>query len=379
LKEGPITVITSTRADWGLLRPVCLGLLSQDKNFRLIVTGSHLDRAGDRSITEIDAEFKGHIETLDILQKSNEGTEPMFQALSNAIPQYEQVLRRIKPRLMIMLGDRYEIMAMAWVCRLLGVPVAHFSGGELTLGAFDDAMRHCITKLSDFHFVSTDEHYRRVRQLGENPEHIFNVGELAFAGLAELKLKSAHELKKEFSFDFTDYFLATVHPETCRVGQGLEITKNIIKAVAEFSPDSRLLFTAANLDPEGLEINNFLMAEENRNPSLKFIRSLGRLNYLSAAQLCTCVLGNSSSGVLEIPALGVPSINIGNRQKGRVQDSLVTNSDPDLEAIIKALRACAPFTKRSNIDANSSAEKAVKILLQLEKPAREKPFYDLFP
>jgi UDP-hydrolysing UDP-N-acetyl-D-glucosamine 2-epimerase len=379
LKSRPLAVVTSTRADWGLLRSLSRKLLEAESNFKLIVTGSHLDLNGDLSVNEIDPEFKDKIIRVDILTELPQGSEVMFSAISQGMKLYPQVLREINPRLVVLLGDRYEIMAMAWACRLLGVPVVHFSGGELTLGAFDDSMRHCITKLADYHFVSTQEHYDRVRQLGENPKNIFNVGELAFADLQNLKYKSKIELEKEYNFDFSNFFLITVHPETCRVGRGMEIVRNIVKAVNKFSPEANLLFTAANLDPEGLKINDFLISEEKVNPRLKFVRSLGRLNYLSAAMLCTCVLGNSSSGVLEIPALGVPVINIGNRQKGRAQDQLVTNSHCDENSIFNALKIAAPFQKRLDKITNNSVKEAAKIILQLKAPAKEKPFYDLFP
>jgi UDP-hydrolysing UDP-N-acetyl-D-glucosamine 2-epimerase len=262
----------------------------------------------------------------------------MLATMSNAFAEIPDTLNKLQPDLALVLGDRYEIFAAASICRLSGIRLAHIAGGELTIGAFDDCLRHCITKLSDLHFTAAEEFSKRVIQLGEAPDRVFNVGELGFADLQLTSFKTRSELEELVGVNLDNFFLMTIHPETCSPGQGIKIFHHLAHLFSAIFSDYSLVFTAANADPEGDQINDAITAYININKKARFIRSLGRLNYLSMARLASCVIGNSSSGLTEVPALGTPVINIGRRQTGRPHGASVISVPVDETQICEAIK-----------------------------------------
>lgn len=382
-----ITVITGSRAEWGLLAPLCSKMQALGLQVNVLATGSHLHAVGGGSVDEVRAAGLPVIEVPIIPADSGEDDQKrMLQTIGNAFPTIAAALQRLSPDLCLVLGDRYEIFAAAAVCRLLGIRLAHISGGELTVAAFDDCLRHCISKLSDLHFAATEEYRRRIIQLGEQPELVFNVGDLGLADLKKTAFKSRSELEAMLAVELQDFFLVTVHPETCNPGEGLRIAQLLVKILTHGFAGCSIVFTGANADPEGEKINeHFSSFAAGRHGSI-FVRSLGRLNYLSAARLARCVIGNSSSGVVEVPALGTPVINIGRRQTGRPHGEAVISVAAEEHAMAAAIvRASEPEFRRKAATAvnpcegEDSASRIASIIagFDLASIRREKTFFDL--
>lgn len=388
-----ITIISGSRAEWGLLKPLWEILNSQsDVELGLIVTGSHLDQKGDNSICEIladGAEITSKLEIFDHggSQKSSADGK-MFQAISQVFARLPELLRVTKPDLVVILGDRYEIFAVASVCRLMGVRIAHISGGELTFGAFDDSLRHCITKMSDLHFTATDDYRKRVIQLGESPESVFNVGEPGLFQMKTFPLLKRAELETELGIPLAMKFaLLTFHPETCFPGKVLKNLQLVVSTLKTLLKDVLLIFTSANNDPEGEQINQELssLAEESQGKMVIF-KCLGRNRYLSLAALSEFVGGNSSSGIIEIPALKVPVLNFGSRQEGRPHGTGVIDVDYSASSIEQAIKLVVSedFKKQTQIAANPyEGEESIKNIAEqlintdLNQIPRSKRFFDL--
>lgn len=382
-----VAVITGSRAEWGLLAPLCSKMQTLGLRLSVLVTGSHLHAVGGNSDDEVRAAGFPVVEVPIIPAGSDtDDQKRMLQTIGNAFPALASALNRLNPDLCIVLGDRYEIFAAAAVCRLAGVRLAHISGGELTVAAFDDCLRHCITKLSDLHFAATEEYRRRIIQLGEKPDLVFNVGDLGLADLKKTAFKSRSELEAMLTADLKDFFLVTVHPETCNPGEGLRIAQLLTKLLATGFSGCNLIFTGANADPEGEKINDCFSSFAAGRTGAVFVRSLGRLNYLSAARLASCVIGNSSSGIVEVPALGTPVVNIGRRQTGRPHGDAVISIAAEEHAMSAALvRACEPdFRQKAATAVNpyegeDSASRIASIIagFDLASISREKTFFDL--
>ncbi len=381
-----ILIITGSRAEWGLLQPVCRELAILGNSLTVLFTAGHLAASGHPAEVEAARDYTV-IRVATTPEASGLPNERlMFLTIANTFTHLPEVLNRITPDLAVVLGDRYEIFAAASVCRLCGIRLAHISGGELTSGAVDDCLRHCISKLSDLHFTATEAYRKRVIQLGENPEFVYNVGELALANLSSYEFAGPDELEKLLAMNLQNFFMVTVHPETCNPGQGEKIICLLIDIFScEFS-DYGLVFTAANADPEGDRINKILTDYLRANAKARFVASLGRHLYLSTARLAKCVLGNSSSGIAEIPALRTPVINIGRRQHGRPHGRMVQTVEAKRQAIVSAIKNalqsdfCAGVTAADNpYEGENSARRIAETLSRIDLAAltREKGFYDL--
>ncbi len=382
-----VAVITGSRAEWGLLAPLCNKMQALGLQVNVLVTGSHLHSVGGNSVDEVRGAGLPVVEVPVIPAGSDtDDRKRMLQTIGNAFPAIAEALNRLQPDLCLVLGDRYEIFAAASVCRLLGIRLAHIAGGELTVAAFDDCLRHCITKLSDLHFAATGEYRQRIIQLGEPPELVFNVGDLGLADLRKTAFKSRSELEALLAVELKDFFLVTVHPETCNPGEGLRIAQLLTTILAGGYAGCNVVFTGANADPEGEKINDcFSSFAAGRHGSL-FVRSLGRLNYLSAARLARCVIGNSSSGIVEVPALGTPVVNIGRRQTGRPHGEAVISVAAEEHAMAAAIvRASEPAFRQKAATASNpyegedSADRIASIIasFDLTSISREKTFFDL--
>lgn len=318
-----IAAITGTRAEYGLLRPVLHKLLKDDEIIlSVIVTGAHLSDAFGNTITEIEADGIPIAARLSILTHG-EGAFALPDTVADAIGQFARWFGEHKPDVVLVLGDRYEIFAAAQAAAMMGVPIAHISGGDVTLGAADDYYRHCITKMAQLHFPSCAVYARRVTQLGEAPETVHNVGGLGDENIRKMQKMSLAELSQSLNFDleYTPYALVTFHPETAGGASPTDQMAQLLAAMSAFGANEKMhwLMTKANADAGGAAINAMIDAwvAEHTDKAIAFT-SLGVMRYLSAMQYAAMVVGNSSSGVVETPSFGVPTLNIGTRQQGRI-------------------------------------------------------------
>lgn len=382
-----IAAITSSRADFGLLTPL-LEQIHKDPEttLQLIVTGSHWSAAHGMTVDEIrDAGFEisGAVDSL----LSEDDRHSVNTSLGRTVIEVSDELSRLGPDICIVLGDRYEILACAIAATVLGIPLAHIHGGELTFGAMDDCFRHAITKMSYLHFTSTEVYRQRVIQLGESQERVFTVGSLGVENIRNMSLLDRSAALAEVALPpETRYCLLTYHPETLSDTDDLEALDAIL-LVLERYPDLRVIATMANADPGGNRINCYLRAYADRRPeSLSLFPSLGALKYLSLMQGAEFIIGNSSSVILEAPAFGIPGINIGRRQSGRIQAESTVNCDPAEESIRIAVQKVLDPDYRRIVhgceNPYNGADTSQSILKHIKRALREgidlrKGFYDL--
>ena len=330
-----ICVITGSRAEYGLLKNLLSKIdKSDDLLLQLIVTGSHLSEEFGETIQEIKFDGFRINNELDILSKSN-GTHEVSNSISRIFSGFPKILENIKPDLILVLGDRYEIFACVATALFLKIPVAHIHGGEVCEGAFDESLRHSITKMSHLHFTSSKEHKKRVEQLGEDPKKVFNVGAPGVEAIKKVNLLSKKEIENNLDIRLSNQtLLITLHPETLEKDISPEDQINNLLNALKSINDTTFIFTMANADPGGNIINkriqNFV-ADNSENSH--FFSSLGQRKYLSLLNHSFAMIGNSSSGLIEAPSLKKPFLNIGNRQKGRMYGGNIINCENSEESI----------------------------------------------
>lgn len=333
-----IAVFTATRAEYGLLRPLLLRLReSRQCRLQLIVSGTHLSHAHGYTLTEIQHDGFEPDATIP-LDFSKDSSEHLCGELGSIVAKTGAALARLQPALLVLLGDRYECLGAATAAAMMQIPVAHIHGGEITRGALDDSFRHAVTKLSHLHFTSCEPYRQRVLQLGEDPQRVWNVGALGVENVLNLPLLDASTTRQALRLaDNAPYILCTFHPVTLEPEQEARQLASLCAALDKFS-QHRVVFTGANADPGGGSINRQLHDYTTAQPErIRIFQSLGVLRYLSAAKYAACVVGNSSSGIIEIPSLGVPVVNIGNRQQGRIASPAVLHCPPEKDAIVASL------------------------------------------
>lgn len=344
-----IGVFTAARSEFGQLRRLMRVIAGDGAlELRLIVSGTHLSPAHGRTVAEIVADGFRPDEEVAILGTGDSPVD-VCAAMGRAVAGYGEALSRLRPDVLVVLGDRYEALCAAVAAQVCGVPIAHLHGGETTLGAMDDAFRHAITKLAHLHFPSCAEYRRRVIQLGESPDRVFDVGALAVEGIHDEPYCSPEEVGRAIGFDPGEgYLLATFHPATLDPVPATVQLDEMLAALDAF-PTRRVLFTKANADAQGLQVNEAIDRHVARHPDrVHAVTSLGRHRYLSALRGAAAVVGNSSSGVLEAPVLGTPAVNIGDRQNGRVRVPGIVDCAPARESIRAALqRALDPGFRES--------------------------------
>ena len=379
-----IAVVTGTRAEFGLLRPVLSALEKTRYHTKLIVTGSHLVDSLGFTLSEIEQAGFSVAEKLDILD--NDPAMQMTSAFPRAFSAFSNYFVVNHPDLLVVLGDRYEILAASLAASMNNIPVAHISGGDVTAGAKDDAFRHCITKLSQLHFPSTEVYRKRVVQLGENPDCVHNVGALGAENILSLPVISAKELTKEIGFDFSSPFLlVTYHPETRSKNPLLTGLWALLDAIKNVGIPA--LFTKANVDDGGNDINRELERYCAENAKHKLVESLGAVRYLSVMRIASAVVGNSSSAIVETPSLKIPAVNIGNRQAGRVMGENVICCNTEKVAIEKAIRKAVSDKFRNTIvdmnnpyggvDVGKKIVKRISEFLETCDSGTEKQFFDI--
>jgi UDP-hydrolysing UDP-N-acetyl-D-glucosamine 2-epimerase len=333
-----ICVVTGTRAEYGILHRL-LRKLSTDPRFtlQLAVTGSHLSPEfglTHRVIQEDGFRIDRRIEIL----LSSDTPVGISKAVGLAVIGFADAFQDLDPNVVVIIGDRFESLAAAQAAFFAGIPIAHISGGEVTLGALDDGMRHAITKLSRYHFVAAEAYRRRVIQLGETPDTVFNVGDPALDDIARLEFLERGALAASLGLDpAAAFFLTTYHPATAGVSDPCAGLRALLDALDEF-PSHQVVFTQPNADAGGRAVARLIDDYAASRPQrVKSFASLGRLRYLSAVKHCAAVVGNSSSGIVEAPALARPTVNIGARQAGRLRAASIIDCEENTGSIIAAL------------------------------------------
>lgn len=337
-----ICVVTGTRAEYGLLKPLIKKIRDdKDLNLQLVVTGMHLSSEFGLTYNEISKDGFKITEKVEILLSSD--TEiGISKSMGLAMISFSEVFDRIKPDMLILLGDRYEIFAVASAAIVAKIPIAHLHGGETTEGALDEAFRHSVTKMSYLHFTSNEVYKNRVIQLGEEPCRVVNVGPIIEESIKTLDFLPKEKLEEDLKIRFDKKIsLLTFHPTTLENNSAKEQFENVLEALSEFD-DLKVIFTKANSDVSGRIINSMIDEYVLKNPDkCVAYASLGQLRYLSAMKYCDIVIGNSSSGIIEAPILQKPTVNIGDRQKGRIQEKSIINCKP-IKCRVKPLKISTP-------------------------------------
>lgn len=326
MKKRKICVVTGSRAEYGLLS----GLIQKIKGhetleLQVIATNMHLSPEFGLTYQEIEKDgffINKKVEMLLSSDTANATTKSVGLATIGFADAYED----LQPDMLLVLGDRFEILAAVSAALFYKIPVAHLHGGEITEGAYDDCIRHAITKMSHLHFTSTEEYRKRVIQLGEQPSKVFNVGAIGIENIKNDSLLSKEELEESLNFSLGDQsLLVTFHPVTLEYATAEEQCKNLLSALEDF-PEYKVLFTLPNSDTDGRIIMKLIQefVVKHKERSIAFT-SLGKVRYLSALRYVSAVVGNSSSGIIEVPSFGIPTLNIGDRQKGRITADSVIN------------------------------------------------------
>lgn len=332
-----VCVVTGTRAEYGLLRGVLRGLRdADDVTLQLVVTGMHLSPEFGSTWREIAADGFDIDARVEMLLSTDTATG-VSKAMGLGLIGFGEAFDRLRPDLVVVLGDRFEIFAAAAAALVAGVPLAHLHGGETTEGAFDESLRHAVTKMAHLHFVAAEPYRRRVVQLGEDPARVFLVGGLGVDAIAGLDL--LNRIALETSLDFTlgtRNLLVTFHPPTLD-GETAAAQMAALLAALEDRPDTHLIFTMPNADTGGRGLAAQVDAFVATHPNARAYASLGQLRYLSCLQFVDGVVGNSSSGLAEAPSFHIGTVDIGDRQRGRLRAASVINCPPERVEISAAI------------------------------------------
>ena len=329
---------SSTRADYGILQNLIQKIdASPELCLQIIASGTHLVHDQGMTINEIESDGFAVDEKIDIAL-GDDSAQGICHSMGVAVSEYAKSLTQLKPDILVILGDRFESFCCAAAATVCRVPIAHIHGGETTQGAMDEAFRHSITKMAHIHFPCCDIYRQRIIQLGEAPDRVFDVGALGVENIKTIRLMIKHELEASLDFKLDGpFFLITFHPVTLENETAGEQFGQLLAALDRFQ-DHKCIFTQANADTDGRIINQMMVAyAEKHSDRSMTIASLGYLRYLSAVSLSAAVLGNSSSGIIEVPCLGVPTVNIGDRQKGRVRVDSVIDCGTETKDIVSAL------------------------------------------
>lgn len=380
-----ICVVTGTRAEYGLLYWLMKEIDSDSElELQIIVTGMHLSPEFGLTYKVIEQEFNINKKIEMLL--SSDTPVGISKSIGLAQISFSEAYDELKPDLVILLGDRYEIFAAATAAMVARIPIAHLHGGETTEGAFDEAIRHSITKMSHLHFTATDEYRRRVIQLGEAPERVFNVGGLGIENIKRLNLMSKEEFENSINFKLNNKnLLVTFHPVTLEESTTEQQFMQLLNALDTLI-NTHIIFTKANSDTDGRIINKLIDDYVNSNPSKSVaFASLGQLRFLSALQYVDGVVGNSSSGLAEAPSFKIGTINIGDRQKGRIKASSVIDAEPDYQSILKAIEHLYSdsfketlITTKNPYGEGSASSEIIQIIKNTSlKHILKKSFFDL--
>ncbi len=364
-----IAGITTTRADYGHLYWPFKSLIENQYDLKIVVSGSHLSPQHGLSYKEIEKDGFPIAEKLDILSQEDSILETTT-ALSRATSEFAHCFQRLQPDLILLLGDRYEVLGAAQAALIMGIPVAHLAGGDSTEGAFDESIRHAITKMSHLHFVTNDVAAQRVRQLGENPKHVYNIGSPGLDFILNSNLLTKKQLENELSIRFLENnLLVTFHSETLEE-KTIAHFEQLLTALDQMD-NTGIIFTRPNADPGGVEINRLIDAFVDSRTNVNVFTNLGSHKYLSVMAAVDAIVGNSSSGIYEAPTLKTATVNIGDRQKGRLAASSVINCPPQTRAIKSAIEEAMSLDCTSVTNPygdGMSSKRLVEILNGLPNP-----------
>lgn len=333
-----VCIFTGTRAEYGLLKPL-IDKINSDSDLKLllIVSGMHLSPEFGLTFQKIEKDGFNIDEKIEILMSSDTPVG-LCKSMGIGLISFSEALDRLCPDILVILGDRFESFAMASAAMILRIPIAHLHGGEATYGVIDEPIRHSITKMSHLHFTSTEDYRRRVIQLGENPDRVYNVGAIGIDSIKSLSLLSRKKFEEIIDFSLGKLsMLVTFHPVTLEDSTAAEQFGELLAAIDELIT-FRVIFTKSNADTNGRVINQMIdeYVEKNSDRTIVFT-SMGQLRYLSALQFVDAVVGNSSSGIIEAPSFNVPTVNIGDRQKGRICAESVIDCEPKQKMILNAI------------------------------------------
>lgn len=348
-KYKKIAIFTTSRADFGLLRGF-IKKINNVKNFKnyLIVSGSHLEKKSGYTINEIfESKLKIHSKININLKKGD--PRSISKSIATGMIKFTSVLQKIKPHLIVVLGDRFELIPICYSATLLNIPIVHFNGGESSEGSIDEVTRNCVSKMSHIHFASTNHYRKKLILMGENPKKVFNIGSLSVENV-----KNSCNINKNKIFKIlkisknSKFFLITYHPSTLEINNSIIELKNLLMALERFKKYF-FIFTGTNDDPKNEIFKNIIENFVKKNKRARFFKSLGSNIYLSSMKYCSCIIGNSSSGILETPSLKKPVVNIGNRQKGRVRGKNVIDVDERVDKICNAIKLSQSIKFQKNI------------------------------
>ncbi|WP_250278540.1 UDP-N-acetylglucosamine 2-epimerase [[Clostridium] colinum] len=344
-----VCIVTGSRAEYGLLKPIMEEIKNdKDLKLQLVATGAHLSSEFGLTYKNIERDGFFIDEKVEMLLSSDTKIG-INKSIGLAIISFGEVFQRLNPDIVVILGDRYEILAVSIAAMINNIKLAHLHGGEITEGAIDDTIRHCITKMSHIHFTSTEEYRRRVIQLGEIPEYVFNVGAIGTENVKKLKLLSKEELEESINFNIKkNTIVVTFHPVTLESISSKEQFKSILDAINRIE-NINVIFTKANADTDGRIINDMIDEYVDKNKNAIAFDTMGQIKYFSAIKYVDAVVGNSSSGIIEVPSFGIPTVNIGIRQKGRITCDSVINCKVEVSEIKKAIEKALSHEFRNEI------------------------------
>lgn len=389
MKNKSICVLTGTRAEYGLLSRLIMKLqYDPEVELQLLVTGTHLDKKFGNTVQEIKDDGIKNFDEVKI-PLDNETKEKMAINMGAAIGIFAHYLTEKKPDIIVILGDRYEAFSAACAAYILGIPIAHISGGDLTEGALDDGFRHCITKMSALHFPGCTDSKRRIIQMGEQPNCVYEVGDPGVENCLRMNYMTLDQLNEDLQTELKEkkYGVVTYHPVTQNDTTGEHEVRELIKALDHYRDSLSFIITIANADTGGDSINTIWMDEAKHHDNWLVVSSLGARRYLSAVKHSLMVIGNSSSGIVEAPALKVATINIGDRQKGRQQACSIINCNPEETSIVNSIQKVSSLEFQNKLsgtiscfgEGNTSEDihNTIKAFLGQETISRKKIFYDI--
>jgi UDP-N-acetylglucosamine 2-epimerase (non-hydrolysing)/GDP/UDP-N,N'-diacetylbacillosamine 2-epimerase (hydrolysing) len=383
MSKRKICIVTGTRAEYGLLYWLMKEVQSDsDVELQIIATGMHL--APEFGSTYQVIEDDGFVidSKVEMLLASDTAVG-ITKSMGLGVIGFADELDSLKPDLLVLLGDRFEVLAAAQAALIARIPIAHLFGGDTTEGAFDEAIRHSITKMAHLHFVSNEQSAARVRQLGENPEHVYNFGSTGIDQIKRVEQLSRDEIEKQLGYTFQKKnLMVTFHPATLEEHSPESQFQELLDALSLLGPDVGVIFTYPNADPAGRALIPMIDSFVAKHPQGKAYASLGQLRYLSVMAQVDAVVGNSSSGLYETPSFKIPTVNIGDRQKGRLQADSVINCAVDANLICEAINAsfamdCSAVVNPFGDGDSSQKIKAVLKKVQLDETLLKKHFFDL--
>ena len=380
-----VFIVTGTRAEFGLLKHLIYEMNNSTYfNLELLVTGTHLSINHGETVKEIIADGISINHQVD-LKITKDKPYDISKATSNGIRKFSKIYENYKPDLLIVLGDRYEILSAVIPACFSNIPIAHIHGGERTEGLIDESIRHAITKFSHIHFVANEEYRKRVIQMGENPSRVFNVGGLGVDAISRIKFLDSKTIENDLNIKFKkNKFLITYHPVTLDPEASVKGIKELLKSLRHFH-DCTFIFTMPNADTNSMPLLALINEFVENSKNAFFFKSLGQIRYLSLLKICDGVIGNSSSGLLEMPFFKKATINIGDRQKGRLKAESVVDCEPYEKSITEAIKKTQSQKFLRNLKYvkcpygdPGAVNKILKILISIDfDNLLKKSFYDL--